>query len=183
MGIISKSELLKFGTTSFISALTENNVYKTLLESRSDTYRLTRIFLSHKHGETLEINAARKLLESKYSQLYIDWEDEDMPSITSGETASQIKLKIGKSDRVVFLATELAIKSPWCNWELGYSDAVKSYSKNLALLPVKEDYGDYKGNEYLQIYPYIQKNDNHDSLYEIWYPDGSREWLDDWLKK
>ena len=51
-----------------------------------------------------------------------------------------------------------AVESKWCNWELGYGDAQKFDTSNIALFPVKPektyDY-DYKGNEYMQIYPHI----------------------------
>ena len=55
------------------------------------------------------------------------------------------------------MATNGAIESKWCNWELGYGDA-KKYKRNMALFPIKDkgesDYL-YNGNEYMSIYPYI----------------------------
>jgi hypothetical protein len=59
------------------------------------------------------------------------------------------------------LATEKAIESYWCNWELGIGDTHK-YMKHIAIVAIKErgayDF-QYKGNEYLQIYPSIDFED------------------------
>ena len=80
-----------------------------------------------------------------------------MPAITSGKTAQNIKDRIIKCNKFILLATNGAIESKWCNWELGYGDAQK-YKKYIALFPMKPkdayDF-DYKGSEYMQIYPYI----------------------------
>lgn len=117
-----------------------------------------------------------------------------MPETTSGETAKRIKTVIEKCDRFVLLATDAAIESKWCNWELGFGDA-KKYIDRIALLPIKQKYTsdeDYKGNEYMQIYPHIVRysleyrgifGSNVGSEYYVVYPDGSRVKLIDWLKK
>ena len=114
------------------------------------------IFLSHKHNETKNVDFARKLFED-YTQtrLYIDWLDNDMPQVTTTETAEKLKEKINYSNKFVFLATEGAIASEWCNWELGLGDAYK-YPDNIALLPVEKYRDGYGGNEYLKLYPYIE---------------------------
>ena len=55
------------------------------------------------------------------------------------------------------LATEGAIDSKWCNWELGYGDA-KKFKDHIAIFPLKKKGTSeftYKGYEYLQIYPAI----------------------------
>jgi hypothetical protein len=51
----------------------------------------------------------------------------------------------------------------------------------LALLSIKPDYSNYEGEEYLQIYPTIQVNEQLN--YYVNYPDGKKEPLGDWLKK
>ena len=60
-------------------------------------------------------------------------------------------------DKFILLATNSAVESKWCNWELGYGDAQK-YREHIALFPMKpKDASDfeYRGSEYMQIYPYI----------------------------
>lgn len=80
-----------------------------------------------------------------------------MPKVTSAETATRIKDKISKCDKFILLATNRAIDSKWCNWELGFGDA-KKFQDHIALFPMKPEGShdkDYKGNEYMRIYPYI----------------------------
>lgn len=50
--------------------------------------------------------------------IYIDGEDKSLPAVTSLITAQVIKKYIAQSDRFLFLASNGAIDSKWCNWEL-----------------------------------------------------------------
>ena len=80
-----------------------------------------------------------------------------MPQSTSSETASRLKAVIKRCDKFILLATDNAIESKWCNWELGFGDAQK-FKDHIAIIPIKKKGGSdfqYKGNEYLFIYPYI----------------------------
>lgn len=124
----------------------------------------TTVFLSHKHSDIEELEEATgviEMLEDLGVKVYVDSMDNKMPSQTSGETAARIKDIIKYCDKFILLATEKAIESYWCNWELGIGD-VHKYMRNIAILPVKEkgqyDF-QYKGNEYLQIYPSIDFED------------------------
>jgi hypothetical protein len=120
----------------------------------------TKIFLSHKHDEQDNLEGAISLLKSFGVDIYVDWLDEGMPKTTSGVTAVKIKQRIIENHKFIFLATEGAINSKWCNWELGLGDAAK-YIENIALLPVKREYSDFSGSEYLEIYPYIFNIDSY----------------------
>ena len=137
-----------------------------LNEARSETrsfseggrvsYRTT-IFLSHKHSDLDDLKDIIGFLRRFNVDVYIDSMDKAMPKKTSGETAQRIKNIIRKCDRFILLATDAAIESKWCNWESGFGDAHK-YRDKIALFPIKEkntyDF-EYKGNEYMQIYPFI----------------------------
>ena len=114
----------------------------------------TKIFLSHKHDEQEYLEGAISLLKNYGVDVYVDWLDEGMPKSTSGQTAVRIKQKIKENHKFIFLATEAAINSKWCNWELGLGDAAK-YIDHISILPIKKDYSDFSSNEYLEIYPYI----------------------------
>jgi hypothetical protein len=122
-------------------------------KSESSLYK-TKIFLSHKHDEKEYLEGAISLLKNYGVDVYVDWLDEGMPKTTSGLTALKIKEKIKENHKFILLATEGAINSKWCNWELGLGDAAK-YIESIALLPIKRDYIDFSGSEYLEIYPYI----------------------------
>lgn len=124
------------------------------------------IFLSHKHydekdKEHEDVRGIIKLLEDAGGKVYIDSMDEKMPDKTSGHTAQRIKDVIKNCNKFILFATNEAIESFWCNWELGIGDTYK-YMDNIAVLPMKDSGAidtKYKGNEYLQIYPRIDYED------------------------
>lgn len=152
MKLITESELRSFGKTEYSVEFSKNALESYRAESKANK---TTIFLSHKHDESNEIlEGAIQFLNGFDVEVYMDWLDEEMPKFTSGETAKKIKEKIRENDKFILLATEEAINSKWCNWELGLGDAAK-YRNNIALLAVQKDNSDYTGSEYLNIYPYI----------------------------
>lgn len=119
------------------------------------------VFLSHKHDDLKDLKGVMGLLRDQGVKVYIDSMDNKMPAQTTGETAERIKDVIKYCDKFILLATEKAIESYWCNWELGIGD-VHKYVRHIAIVPIKEsgeaDYK-YKGNEYMQIYPSIDFED------------------------
>lgn len=122
----------------------------------------TTVFISHKHDDLEDLQGVLGFLEDEYHvKVYIDSKDSSMPITTSAETAINLKDRIRGCDRFILLATNGAIESKWCNWELGFGDANK-FPDRIAIFPLKPkgtyDY-EYKGNEYMQIYPYIKYSD------------------------
>lgn len=116
------------------------------------------VFISHKHDDLPRLKKFLGLLQYTYGvSVYIDSKDPSMPSITSAVTAKNIKHKIRDCNRFILLATDRAVESKWCNWELGFGDARK-YIKSISIFPLIDNYesaSDYKGSEYMGIYPHI----------------------------
>lgn len=148
------------------SKTSESLSMESLYESRkfdsvSASTSKPTIFLSHKHDDLEDLRGVMGMLQKMGAQIYIDSMDNKIPNQTSGETAHRIKDVIKYCNKFILLATNKAIESFWCNWELGIGDTHK-YVNNIAILPIKEkgshDYY-YKGNEYLQIYPTIDYED------------------------
>ncbi|MFZ4263795.1 toll/interleukin-1 receptor domain-containing protein [Sphingobacterium sp. HJSM2_6] len=172
MSFISDSQLRSYRKSVQLS-------YKTLNESLREfkaesKYFKTKIFLSHKHDELEHLEGAISFLKNHGVEVYVDWLDDGMPKTTSGVTAVRIKEKIKENDKFIFLATEAAINSKWCNWELGLGDAAK-YINNIAILPIRKDNIEFSGSEYLQIYPYIVHYDDYKyeldgDLFGYWKP-------------
>ena len=141
------------------------------------------VFLSHNHRDKDVLENVIGELKSLGVNVYVDWNDEFMPYVTSGETARRIKEKIRNSKKFILIATEAAIASKWCNWELGYGDAYK-YRDHIAIMPIKESRDRiYTGSEYLQIYPIIT-NEYQYSIgnYYVEYQD-TKISLKDWLQR
>ena len=141
------------------------------------------VFLSHKHDEVTVLEDVICMLKNLGVSIYVDWLDEGMPKETCGDTARRIKEKIKENKKFILLATERAIASKWCNWELGYGDAQK-YLDNIAIMPITEKRRDiYSGSEYLQIYPVI-KSDYEYILSGCYVEyEGNRISLVEWLKR
>lgn len=132
---------------------------KNFSSSSEISYKPT-VFLSHKHDDLDDLKGVIGLLEEYGAKVYIDSMDNKMPDQTCGDTAKRIKEIIKYCKKFILLATDDAIESYWCNWELGIGDTYR-YFDNIAILPMKDkstyDHK-YKGNEYLQIYPQISYN-------------------------
>ena len=122
----------------------------------------TSVFISHKHDDLEDLKGVLGFLQRSYGvKVYIDSQDPTMPKVTSAETALNIRERIKQCDKFILLATNDAIESKWCNWELGYGDAQK-FKKHIALFPMKPRGAydsQYKGSEYMNIYPYISYYD------------------------
>jgi hypothetical protein len=150
------------------SAVNESTINLSLKEVRNFSARTTTktkptVFLSHKHDDLADLRGVMGELEGIGAKIYIDSMDNKLPEQTCGDTAVRIKEVIKFCDKFVLLASNKAIESYWCNWELGIGDTHK-FIENIALLPIKEkgtyDF-QYKGNEYLQIYPQIDYEDGY----------------------
>jgi len=153
------------------------------VKAQSKYAQSTSIFLSHCHEDKNIVEQVVAFLRTLNATIYVDWMDETMPERTSGETATKIKSRIKSNDKFILLATNFAIASKWCNWEIGIADALKLGSDNMCLLPLADNQGKWEGSEYLQIYPFAEKNSNYDTIFNLIYPGGTRVWFDDWLKK
>ena len=127
--------------------------------------RQTTVFISHKHDELDDLKGLLGFLQQEYNvKVYIDSQDPTLPSITSSQTALDIRDRIKNCDKFILLATNAAIESKWCNWELGYGDAQK-YKNHIALFPMKPagtSDSVYIGSEYMAIYPHISYSDGTD---------------------
>lgn len=137
----------------------KSNINESLKETRSFSkgkYETKpTIFISHKHSDLEELKGVMEIFEDLGAKIYIDSMDNNMPGHTCGDTALRIKDVIKHCKKFILIATEQAIESYWCNWELGIGDTYK-YIEHIAILPIKEkgEYdSSYKGNEYMQIYP------------------------------
>ncbi len=149
----------KIQDTRYTSVLNESRSFSAGERKSSKS----TVFISHKHSDLEDLKGLIGYLEQYYNVVcYIDSEDPGMPGVTSGATAERIKKIIQTTDRFILLATDDAIASKWCNWELGYGDACK-YKEKIAILPMKNyNRTFYTGSEYMQIYPrilYLSSND------------------------
>lgn len=112
------------------------------------------VFLSHSHKDRDLIAPTLAFLRSHGVRIYVDWMDEGMPDVVSGETARKLKERIQQQKKFLVLVTENSKDSRWVPWELGYADPTKGMD-HIASFPVSESM-DFAHNEYLKIYPKLQ---------------------------
>lgn len=139
-----------------------NEARSVVTKSVGFSRSITTVFISHKHEDLEDLKGVIGFLERNYNvKIYIDSRDPSMPEITSAKTAETIKERITNCNKFILLATNKAIESKWCNWELGFGDA-KKYKDHIAIFPMKPQGtfdSQYKGSEYMDIYPYITYTD------------------------
>ena len=131
----------------------ESLSFEYLVESENQA-QIT-VFLSHSHKDKELVEGFIELLAEQGVYVYVDWNDSSMPRITNGETARRIKERIRELQLFFFLATENALNSKWCPWELGVADSLKSW-EDILIIPVADPSGQFKGNEYLQVYKHLE---------------------------
>ena len=178
--ILSEEQLRKVrNDVRFFSNLNESRVART----RSAYSREIPVFLSHNHRDKEILESVIVELKLLGVNIYVDWNDEFMPSVTSGETAKRIKDRIKNSRKFILIATEAAIASKWCNWELGYGDA-HHFPTDIAIIPIIESRDKrFSGSEYLQIYPIITSEYQYSpGNYYVEYGN-SKISLKDWLNR
>jgi len=179
--LISRQLLSKERSESLTESVKLFSQAKESRERKKYSFEVS-IFLSHRHNETEIIKQAIALFKKLGVSVYVDWLDSEMPKTTNGYTAQKIKERIRQCDKFILLATEEAIKSKWCNWELGYGDSQK-YFKNIAIMPITDsEGGTFSGSEYLAIYPIITSAYTYSTgTYYVEY-NNTKVKLSDWLK-
>jgi hypothetical protein len=118
--------------------------------SKPASAKLT-IFLSHSHKDRKAAEGMIKRLAAYGVELFVDWNDSEMPRVINRETADRIKRRIGEMDLFLMLATGNAMNSRWVPWEVGVADKTKGESKIL-IIPVEDASGNFQGSEYLRLY-------------------------------
>lgn len=160
--------------------------YEKLLENRKYNSREKYdLFISHSYMDKELVEVLYNKFEEAGYKVYIDWKEKTLQDRenVSAETARQLKLRMNNCTGLSYIATSNIVNSKWCPWELGYADGKKNKA---AILPItKEKTYEYKGIEYLGIYPYIDYAKRKNGEYDFWVNDGQvnnkytslREWL------
>lgn len=182
MAILTRAQFASFaerkaGIRGLRGFVNENRVF-------SKATSKTSIFLSHSHSDKDVLEQAKIFFENLGISIYVDWADKTMPESPNGVTAQKIKNQIiSGNDKFVLMATNNAVASKWCNWEVGIADPFKLHRKKITLLPLADNSGTWNGNEYLQIYPRIERSSNDLNEFYVWYPDGTLETISAWLNR
>lgn len=118
------------------------------------------IFLSHAHLDAEQILGLKRIFERNGQSVYIDWVDDaqlDRNQVTAA-TAELLRLRMAASASFIFATSNNTPDSKWMPWELGYFDGLRR--EKIAVLPLVSQIGDlFRGQEYLGLYPYMERLD------------------------
>lgn len=130
-------------------------VTKTLREAVAK--RQKTAFLCHSHKDREFVQGLQVLLLENGWNVYVDWQDSELPEEPDKITADKIRTQIHALDWFLFLATPNSTDSRWCPWEIGYADNCKPYD-SILIIPTTDQSGKWYGNEYLQLYRQITRD-------------------------
>lgn len=171
--LFTKARLIETATaeTGIVGPMRKDAASRRLRESAakatsSDSYD---IFLSHARLDSDIVFAVKRQLEQHGCSVYVDWLDDpqlDRSQVTSA-TAKVLRERIGQCNGLVYVASENSQYSSWMPWELGYADG---FAGKVAIFPVvDQDEDEYRGIEYLGLYPYIDLyGDNRTGKSILW---------------
>jgi len=112
------------------------------------------IFLSHSYDDARIIRQIYNMLKEKGFSVYVDWIRDKLLTrndVTVG-TAKILRFRMNCCLSLLYITSLSATKSVWMPWELGYMDAKTS---RVAIAPILEESEDFRGREYLGLYPYL----------------------------
>ncbi len=162
-------------------SLESDNV--TLDSIDMESYKSFDIFLSHSYSDKEIIPALKYKLEEMGYSVYVDWITDRMLSRdeVNKRTAEVLQKRMQQSKCLIYATSENSQKSRWMPWELGYFDGIKE--KMVAILPIKKDNNnfenDFKGEEYLGLYYYVDKTSS-----SLWILENASKYVsfNNWLE-
>jgi hypothetical protein len=163
-------------TTSAVRARARQGVPRNFTAARVLTERMHEqasdkghdIFLSHAFDDKELILGVALILEDLGYTVYLDWRDDpalDRKNVNR-VTALMLRERMRSAKCLFFATTDNTSSSRWMPWELGFKDG---QSNRAAILPVQDDRPDnYKGQEYLGIYPYVTQQVSDKGDEKLW---------------
>lgn len=118
------------------------------------------VFLSHSYQDADMIHGIKSIIEKMGLKVYVDWIDDsglDRGKVTT-RTARTLRERMRTCSCLVYVHSPNATQSVWMPWELGYFDGFKP--SHVWILPLVSEFdSEFKGQEYLGLYPPIEKLD------------------------
>ena len=119
------------------------------------------IFLSHSFEDAEVIYGVKRMIEALRLSVYVDWIEDralDRGKVTV-KTAAVLRERMKACSSLVYAHSANSSSSVWMPWELGYFDGIKP--GQVWILPlVSDDDSEFKGQEYLALYPPVEKLSN-----------------------
>jgi hypothetical protein len=164
-GFLSEEYIRNFAVNELLAAKT----------AADRTYTTYDIFLSHSSEDAIYIKALRDELTAAGFSVYVDWINDPQlnRANVNKDTAGVLRQRMNSCRSLLYATSDAAEKSVWMPWELGYVDAkTKSRVGIIPIVEEKEKDTEFKGREYLGLYPYLDKTGDRFYLHE-----SARRWV------
>ncbi|HEY4380552.1 MAG TPA: hypothetical protein VGN01_09420 [Acidobacteriaceae bacterium] len=133
------------------------------------------VFLSHSFDDAEIILGVKRLIEKRGKSVYVDWiEDKglDRGKVTPA-TAALLRNRMRSCSTFIYASSESSPSSRWMPWELGYFDGHKP--DMISIMPLVENYDfEWKSQEYLGLYPVLERPNNSSADSTAYVVRGSR---------
>lgn len=159
MAYFTKQEARDSAKRAVLSFESYSSKLESIVESQQYQSRFD-VFLSHSIKDEDLVLGVVKILEKMGKSVYVDWiQDKQLSrNFVTPETAKVLRKRMKQSSRLIYLATDNASSSKWMPWELGYFDGMRP--EKVAILPLVDSiYSSFNGQEYLGIYPALDKDE------------------------
>ena len=117
--------------------------------------------MSHSLDDAEAVYGVKQMIEALNLRVYVDWIDD--PTLDRGKvtvkTAAVLRERMKSCSSLVYAHSANSSNSVWMPWDLGYFDGLKP--QQVWVLPlVTNDDSKFKGQEYLGLYPPVEKLSN-----------------------
>ena len=142
------------------------------------------VFISYSWHDREFAYKVETLLKNCGYSVYIDYNDLklDRKTVTE-ETAKRLVEKMKKCRGLLYLYSPSSSVSKWCPWEVGVFSGIKNF--RCANLPLVDRQGEnYKNQEYLELYPYVDYEKNKKTgIYDFWVCESENKYttLKQWI--
>lgn len=144
------------------------------------------IFLSHSYTDKALIFGLKTDWEMLGYSVYVDWVVDAHLSrdSVSKTTAALLRQRMQNCKSLFFATSSNSSASKWMPWELGFFDARSN--ARVAICPIANEVADdFKGQEYLGLYPFVQKDPIKDKNKDgLWIHESKTKYVsfDAWVK-
>ncbi len=166
-------------TKKYLNEQVQKNI---ILEHSAFSARIERdlydVFISYSWNDRAYADKIVQLLEKCGYTVYIDYNDYRLDrNNVSKETAKCLINQMKKCKGLLHLYSLNASVSKWCPWEVGIFSGIKNFK--CANLPLLDNNGDdFKKQEYLEIYPYVDYETTQKTLnYDFWVNESDNKYV------
>ena len=160
----------------FLDSFTSRRTVMESLEciQESDSYD---VFISYSYNDKFFVKKIVSLLEECGYSVYIDYDDLRLDRKSVNEkTARRLVEKMKKCKGLLYIFSPNSKKSKWCPWEVGVFSGIKDFK--CANLPLVEQNGDeFKNQEYLELYPYVDYAKSTKGYNEFWICESDSKYI------